>query len=367
MRFATLLSMFPRSLVLMVSLVAPGLAQAVAEPLDDGAMAEVTGQALFNTQRITSTVDTNVTFYRLMLDAQLDLNMNIESMKLGCGGVNNNLRTDVCDVDISNLRLMGRNGDNPGAVGSDMILRRPYLEFAIKNDGNKSTREVIGIKIGAQTADGMMGIGRYNPSAAGCDPNATYGDSAKACHTGLTSISGYMRADISATAEGSGYLNIWLRIPTDFIACFGQTSRTDDLCDGSDPVFIREFSGTRMTDIALPNVELETDAILDVTAYGDIFESLIFLHEIVLQNTNDFSISFQRERLRWPNFNPNTYAARANTGFWFNLPYIRMRDGYTFLGDIGEMNAGFGSGLDFRDLDLGQRPPDNCYGSTTFC
>lgn len=367
MHLHLILSRLSRIVALAGLLCASSVVQAGVEPLDDAAMSEVTGQALFATQKINSTVQSGITFYRLMLDAQLDLNMNIESMKLGCGGVNNNLRTDVCDVDISHLRLMGRNGDNPGAVGSDMVLKRPYLEFAIKNDGNKTTREVIGIKIGAQTADGMMGIGRYNPAAAGCDPAASSGNAAKACHSGLTSISGYMNADISSTAAGSGYLAVFLQIPTDFVACFGQTSRTDDLCDGSDPVFIREFAGTRMTDIALPNVSLETDAIIDVTAKGDIFESLVFLHEIVLQNTNNFSISFQRERVRWPNFNPNTYQVQANTGFWFNLPYIRMRDGYTNLGDIGEMNAGFGAGLNFANLDLGQRPPDNCYGSTTFC
>lgn len=347
--------------VLFAGLLFSAMAHATFEPLQDDDLSGVTGQALFNVAKIASTQDTTLTFYRLMMDTQLELNMNIERMRLGCGGVNDALSgAGGCDIDIENLVLMGRNGlASAGAVGSDFKLKRPYLEFAVKNDGNKTSREVIGINIGAQEADGYMGLGRFNPSCS--DPNNI------ACHTGINSISGYLGTEMSATASGSG--TILGFVPITFVGCFGNTSNTSDLCGPGD-AFSTAFRGTRMSDIALANKSLKMQVyggVLNLTAVIDLREALKYMHGTVLANTPDFGLSFQREPLKWPKFNPGSYSVLANTGFWFNLPNIKVLDVASDVGNVGDVTTKLTSGVRIENIDLGQRPPDNCYGTTKFC
>ena len=55
---------------------------------------------------------------------------------------------------------MGRNGSQPGnPVTSDFKMLRPYIELAIINENSPSLREVVGVKIGAQSVDGFLGVG----------------------------------------------------------------------------------------------------------------------------------------------------------------------------------------------------------------
>lgn len=332
------------------------------ESMDDSALAGVTGQALFNAARIPGVGGSNLTFYRLMLDTRLDLNMNIDRLQLGCGGVNDALSgPGMCDIDIENVNLMGRSGTVAGAPGSDFTLMRPYLEFAIKNDGNKATREIAGINIGAQSADGYMGMGRFNP-ACNSNPDPI------ACHAGINSISGFLGTEMSATAAGSG--TILGFIPITFVGCFGNTARTDDNCAATGNAFNVNYRGTRMTDIALANKSLDMavyGGTLNITGRIDLLESLRYLHGIALVNAANFGISFQREQMRWPNFNPSTFGTIANTGFWFNLPSVKVLDAYSDVGNVGDATSALGGGVAMTNIDLGQRPPDNCYGSTKFC
>ncbi|MDQ8037823.1 MAG: hypothetical protein REI12_10395 [Pedobacter sp.] len=349
---------------ILVMMLFSGCVCAQLSEIDDGALSGITGQALFNAAKLPGASGSGLTFYRLMLDTQLDLNMNIDSLKLGCGGVNDALSgVGGCDVDISNVSLMGLNAtkDGAGAVGSDFTLKRPYLEFAIKNDGNKSTREVVGINIGAQSANGYMGVGLFDPSCGNVHNLS--------CHKGINSMSGYMGVEMSATASGSG--TILGFIPITFVGCFGNTTtNTSDNCGAADK-FETVVRGTRMSDIALANKVLKMQVyggVLNISGKTDLLESLRYIHGIALDDTQNFGISFQREQVAWPKFNPSSgYSGITNTGFWFNLPNVKVLNASSDVGNVGDATSALLGGVALSNIDLGQRPPDNCWGASKFC
>lgn len=143
--------------------------------MQDEELSSVTGQALIQMGQ-TVDVGQNINFYKAGLDAEVELNMNIDKLQLGCGGVNG----PGCDIDIDNLSLSGNTWVN-GRPESDAILTRPFVEFAIKNDSSKTLREVVGIRLSAEQATGLLTAGVENTAT----PN------------GINSLSGYM--EIAAT------------------------------------------------------------------------------------------------------------------------------------------------------------------------
>ena len=78
--------------------------------LNDAELSDVSGQALMSLSYIAPNDSINnmqgqdVGFYKLGLEAELDLNANIKKLQLGCGGVNG---AGGCDIDIDNLSLSG--------------------------------------------------------------------------------------------------------------------------------------------------------------------------------------------------------------------------------------------------------------------
>ncbi|MDC5073058.1 hypothetical protein NRA08_18460, partial [Acinetobacter baumannii] len=115
----------------------------------------------------------NVGFYKLGLEAELEINANIRKLQLGCGGVNG---AGGCDIDFDNVSLSGVADTREGRVASDAQLTNPFLEFAIKNPNSASTREVAGIRLSAEAVEGLLTIGTENSAT----PN------------GINSLSGYM-------------------------------------------------------------------------------------------------------------------------------------------------------------------------------
>lgn len=392
-----------------IALLAAGIARAQGmAPMDDVEMAAVNARgALFVADKILgdtgdSSTFNDFTYYRMGLDVELAMNMNIDSMKLGCGGTNDQLFTAgangaTCDLDLHYVQFMGRDGNLPGtAVTSDFVLNRPYVELAIKNDGTRSSREVVGIKIGFKSADGMMSLGRtYADGQTNVENGAVCGGGAFGappasrdldCHSGVDSLSGYMRIE----ASGNGHIYATLGNEADM--CFGNTSRTDDPCGSADTLY-RSLWGTRMTKALLYDVPMKlynkTGSLLPDTGQADIDESLRFIHQIVLNKalTKDFFISFQRERVDYPIFDQSApydtdgesgaggnsrFSKTANTGWWMNVPYAAMLDvnaGNVCLNalDSIEALATISEGVNIKDVSLGQQPADNCYGATTFC
>lgn len=103
-----------KSLISILITATLGLSQSYAmTALNDEELSEVEGQSLMNLefQQGTNTTDaqgktynqSNIGFYKLALSAELELNANIKKLQLGCGGDNNSIRANSCDIDIDHI------------------------------------------------------------------------------------------------------------------------------------------------------------------------------------------------------------------------------------------------------------------------
>lgn len=399
------------------SSVIAGMAQ-----LEDEVLSDVTGQLFFSDKIVSSGtvhgIANNFTFYRIGLEADLKLNMNIDKLQLGCGGFNEGLVLNACDLDVDFMRLTGFSG-----AASDFLLELPYLELAIKNDGDRTRREVAGIKIGSAAAEGILGIGRryvtnqvnqewglVNGRACQEVYGSTQDDGRRlACSSGANRMSGFLLGEISANG----------RI-TDFggaDVCMGWTSiNTSDPCGIAQRMFLA-FSGTRMDRIG---VYSKSDELITYNCGGTLAflgcpdanfklsQALRTLHEVRLTATDpapgfagpritrDFFLSFQRERIAYPIYdqsqpyatlgppdsrtnlyshtwesNSSAWSAPANTGWWMNITYADLRNqsaGDLQLGGLFDALDALSAGGTLQDLNLGQSPVKNCFGtSTLFC
>lgn len=157
--------------------------------LSDEELSDTEGQALFNLSYLAPSdagnfeTANNIGFYRLGLEAQLDLNINARKLQLGCGGING---AGGCDIDIDNLSLSGLSSTREGRASSSAQITNPFMEFAIKNPNSASTREITGFRLSAEQVQGLLTAGTENSTV----PN------------GINSFSGFMRVQsgIGATA-----------------------------------------------------------------------------------------------------------------------------------------------------------------------
>lgn len=86
--------------------------------LEDNDLREVSGQGLILNDKISGSelegsnaYSQPFDFYRMGLNGELEMNMNISKLQLGCGGINDHLSGFAgCDIDIDYASLMGRNG-----------------------------------------------------------------------------------------------------------------------------------------------------------------------------------------------------------------------------------------------------------------
>ncbi len=168
---------------------APGLSQMTDEQLSD-----TTGQALMslsylapnavdNLESQRTNGDKAIGFYKLGLEAELEINANIKKLQLGCGGVNG---ANGCDIDIDNLSLSGQADTNTGRASSSAKLTNPFLEFAVKNPDSAAKREIVGLRVSAEKAVGLLTAGTENSNK----------------QNGINSISGFMRIQ----SDSSGYV-----------------------------------------------------------------------------------------------------------------------------------------------------------------
>lgn len=165
------------------------------QALDDHQMSDVQGQALLNLMTATDQSQ-GLNFYKLSVDALMELNANIKTLQLGCGGANNAIGNKAgCDIDISNIALSGLNQsyDSTGSpkfngerAGTSAQITNPFIEFAISGN-SASTREVVGFRLGAEEILGLLTLGTDNVQS----PN-----------DGIKSFSGYMKM---AQTQGHSY------------------------------------------------------------------------------------------------------------------------------------------------------------------
>ena len=178
------------------------------QSLSDSELSDINGQALMSLSYLAPSDSTNpmknisnagsannVGFYKLGLEADVELNANIKNLQLGCGGING---ANGCDIDIKNLSLSGlpdsydSNGNpvyNNGRASTSGALSNPFIEFAIVNPEKASTREVKGFRLSAEKISALLTAGlENNPTASTTD--------------GIQSLSGFMQV---AATSGTAY------------------------------------------------------------------------------------------------------------------------------------------------------------------
>ncbi|ENX21552.1 hypothetical protein LF296_04175 [Acinetobacter vivianii] len=191
--------------------------------MTDSELSATTGQALMSLSYIAPTDlankeaqraggDKTIGFYKLGLEAEMELNVNIKKLQLGCGGVNG---AGGCDIDIDYLSLSGLGNsetsntdsaaDRAARAGSSAVLTNPFIEFAIKNPDKASTRQIVGLNLSAEKALGLITFGLENgPTKTGI--NSLSGYMEIAATTGLANVNGFGSSLVSGEA-GRGTLN----------------------------------------------------------------------------------------------------------------------------------------------------------------
>lgn len=325
--------------------------------MTDEELSATQGQALMNLTR-TNDTSQGLGFYRLGMEANLEINANIKKLQLGCGGS----KGSGCDLDIDNLALTGITETIGGSAGvpTDFKMTNPFIEFAIVNADNASTRSVQGFRFGALKTLGMMSFGDNTDTSKLTDD------------TGINSIS----ADI-----GVGVNNAKIR----GVRVAGGLAIIDATIHPYDKRLIFDRSPT----LSLKGLDATTDAItilfvlnlplgLELKAnLNDIPFSTI--HRLKIANsdgsaTSGAYLSMQAKDTYWPDVSKqntmNDFAAKK--GWWMSIPKVTFDnlnvDGSQVNISAGEAITGIlGRTLEFPAMDLGQRPVHNCYGSLKFC
>ncbi|MEG1090538.1 MAG: hypothetical protein RSE38_04375, partial [Acinetobacter sp.] len=137
--------------------------------LEDQELSEVNGQALLSMEvqsgfnqmdNLGATYDqSNISFYKLGLEAEMEINANIKKLQLGCGGVNG---ATGCDIDIDHIALSGNPTNGADRAATSALITNPFVQFAIKNPNQASTREVLGFRLSAEKISGLLTMGTEN-------------------------------------------------------------------------------------------------------------------------------------------------------------------------------------------------------------
>lgn len=311
------------------------------QELTDAELSHVEGKALMSLSYISPADSVNknpgqnIGFYKMGMEAQLDLNANIKRLQLGCGGVNG---ANGCDIDIDNLSLSGVAETREGRVQSSAQLTNPFLEFAIKNPDSASTREMVGVRLSAEKVLGLLTLGSENSEK----PN------------GINSLSGYLKIKnavgtaTTAARSGVNFNNLGelvygkAKSTTGFVSAdFTSNDYALNLAEGSGSLKIngQTISGNRMSNVYLTGVaridnialsgKISANAklwgLVPIPLSGDITgnvsnlnvdvkvsENLGYIHRLPL--SNPFSLSMQKQDIHWTGA-----SVAAQTGWWLSI------------------------------------------------
>lgn len=274
--------------------------------LSDDELAGVTGQALFNLQKIVgdgaSLGQAGYTFTRLSIGASIDVNANIDLIELGnydipvgSGPDANKWNAAGLDADIRFRNVsLGCLDDSSCVDGSGnragmehFHLEDPYIEFAYKNDGT-SRRELVGVRIGFDQASGWL--------AGTID--ALSGDLEGSCKSGICGLS-WAKGEIHSPRSNNLHV--------------------------SDGVFIN-------LDIPLSN--LHRLPIGKASTCGDLFSSY------ACSATRNLYFGFQTEALNYPKLSASGKQGIAQPGFWINMQdNVNLNSNDVIAGFFGNLPA----------------------------
>lgn len=202
------------------------------QALDDEALSGITGQALFVADKVT---ENGYTFYRGGLDATLDLNMNVKNLELG--------RTDTgVDLHAENLAFGCTSDGSGNCVDSasatalkPFSLSRPYLQFAVKNDDTSTLREIVGLRLGAENANGPLSIGKFKSFSGYLDATANITMQGQ-YDVGVTCDNANAPCTGTAQSEGLCFLCSWTpRPPTEDGSTYYEENPGTDAPGDADP------------------------------------------------------------------------------------------------------------------------------------
>lgn len=309
--------------------------------LNDSELSDVHGQALMSLGYIAPNDSVNkmqgqgVGFYKLGLEAELELNANIKKLQLGCGGVNG---AGGCDIDIDNLSLSGLADTREGRVGSSAKLTNPFVEFAIKNPNSASTREVVGLRLSAEKVLGMLTAGTENTgSPNGINSLSGYMKIKDTTGTGYTQARNMSYSDTGKTIDANINARICVILCLNIPLGVRSNNYSLNLDSAKADIFIKgqTISGNRMNKVLLNgyaninriNFSGNLEASLNITtglfklqktvdgnitglkANVSVDQNLGYIHKINLNNP--FSLSLQNQNVWWPGAE-----VAAQRGWW---------------------------------------------------
>lgn len=350
--------LFTIPLMLISSLV-----KAELNLLDDKSLARVTGQALFSLTNIAANQNgnpnTDVGFYRLGMEAQVELNANIKRLQLGCGG----FKGVGCDIDIEDISLAGVLPVNGSYAGSDAVITNPFIEFAIKSPNNASTREIVGFRLGALGILGKLGLGSNTDLTTLADDTG-----------GIKSLSG----DLNLTLTNTVLKNVVIEN--------GLISTEAHINDYNKQLILNRSTSATLDNVVAKTGPLRVLGILDLPLGLTLSNAtlkdypLSGFHEILLAQdaagtipTSDTSLSLQKQAIQWQKISTGSFenTVAAQPGWWLSLPKVLLTDIETQqridIG-LGEALGGLvGREVIINPLDSGQIGIKNCYGNLKFC
>lgn len=339
-----------KSLISILITATLGLSQSYAmTALNDEELSEVEGQSLMNLefQQGTNTTDaqgktynqSNIGFYKLALSAELELNANIKKLQLGCGGDNNSIRANSCDIDIDHISLSGLPDDanytSDQRAATSALITNPFIQFAIKNPTSAATREVLGFRVSAEKIKGLMTLGTENTSTPnGINTFSGYMKTKTASGTAVTEARTMTYADTGLQIKGKVTGTI-LFIPTTLDYTSDNYNLT--LSSTTAPFTINStiVSGTRMKDVTLKGSgtvgQINFSGPLTATVLGGVplnkqvtgnitglktditvNQGLGLIHALYLNNPA--SLSLQSQDILWTGA-----AVGANKGWWLAM------------------------------------------------
>jgi hypothetical protein len=360
-------------------------------PMDEVALANVSGQALIDTTRhvgdgTSANGTTGITFYTMGLDAQMAMNANINHLQLGCGGANG---AGACDIDIQNFSLSGQPGtagcpSTTTVAGCDAIFTRPSITLAITGDATPF-RQVVGFQLSAQkllgemtagvndgTQNGINNLSGYFVTAATTGTTQTAADSLNAATNvvnGKADFSGCIAGCPTAfhTTGGTAVIpavsGVTFSVPSfSYYGCRsgcagGNTSASiggitsvipDIALSDAGPLSANIPGCVLAVIIPLCNININsiglTGTVHHLNANISLSEDLGYLHAIPLNNP--FSLSFENQSVSWPGgsvANPSTRGWFMSVADPVNLGSLSTPAGYS--ADISGSNANVASVL----------------------
>lgn len=267
------------SLMLIAHIASPAYATEMAA-LSDDELSDVTGQALFNLQKIVGantelTGQSGYTFTRLSIGAKIELNANIDLIDLG--------NYDIPYADNKQWNATGKGSDirfedvslgcldDSGCTKPDgtpfphFVLEDPYIEFAYKGDGS-ANRQLVGLRVGFGSASGWL--------------NGT-----------IKSLSGDLEGSCNHLLCGGGLASGEI-----------HDHRQDNLS-----IY---FLGLKVLDLNFANLHrLPVGEVSDCALFGGGNCSA----------TKNLYIGFQTEELLYPKIGAGQKQAKAKPGFWINM------------------------------------------------